>query len=107
MSEKLLEVTEKMVLRGNLLKICEIAQPLGATEEVLLGALRREGYACDAAEIRKACDYLAGKGLLKIERLQNDILQISRSVAKITPMGMDVLEGTLAAEGILLAEVSR
>lgn len=102
MPEKLLEVTEKMILRGNILKICEIAQPFGATQEVLMGALRREGYACDAAEIRNACDYLQQKGLLMQERLQNDILQISRSVAKITPQGIDLLEGTAAAEGILL-----
>lgn len=102
MTEKLPEVMERMILRGDILKICEIAQPLGATEEVLHGALRREGYACAITDVRDACSYLQGKGLVMVEQLQNDVLQISRAVVKITPQGIDLLEGTAAVEGIRL-----
>ena len=102
MSEKLLEVTEKMILRGHILKICEIAQPIGVTQEILYGALRKEGYSCSPEDVRKACDYLQGKGLIEQEEIRNDVLQIHRIVAKITPQGVDVLEGTTAADGIQL-----
>lgn len=102
MPEKLFETTEKMVLRGNILRICEAAEPLGAGQEIILGALKREGFAVSAADIRNACEYMQGKGLLELKEIRNDVLDIRRTLAKITPLGTDVLEGNAAADGIQL-----
>ena len=102
MSEKLVETMEKMVLRGNVLRICEAAQPLGAGLEVIQGALKREGWQASAEEIRRACGYLQGKGLLELEEIRNDALGIRRTLAKITPLGADVLDGNAAADGVQL-----
>ena len=41
---KLLDVTEKQILRGCCLNICEQAEPLGAGTEVIYSALKRMGY---------------------------------------------------------------
>lgn len=102
MSEKILEVTGKMILRGNILKICEIAQPLGAAQEVIIGAMRKEGYSCSEEDVRNACEYLQGKGLILLEDIHNDVLQIHRTLAKITPKGIDVLDGLVPEDGIQL-----
>lgn len=100
--DKLLDTTEKMVLRGNILRICEAAEPLGAGLEVILGALKREGFPASAADIRRACEYMQGKGLLELKEIQNEVLKIRRTLAKVTPLGIDVLEGNAAADGVQL-----
>lgn len=102
MCEKLTETTGKMVLRGYILHICEAAEPLGAGQEIILGALRREGFPASAADIWKACEYMKGKGLLELKEIHNDVLNIHRTLAKITPLGIDVLEGNAAADGVQL-----
>lgn len=102
MSEKLVDTTEKMILRGNILRICEAAEPLGAGQEIILGALKREGFQASAANVRKACEYMQGKGLLELKEIRNDVLNIHRTLAKITPLGIDVLEGNAAADGVQL-----
>lgn len=102
MSEKLVDTTEKMILRGNILRICEAAEPLGAGQEIILGALKREGFPASAADVRKACEYMQGKGLLELKEIRNDVLNIHRTLAKITPLGIDVLEGNAAADGVQL-----
>lgn len=102
MCEKLTETTGKMVLRGYILRICEAAEPFGAGLEVIQGALKREGFPASAADIRKACEYMQGKGLLELEEIRNDVLNIHRTLAKITPLGIDILEGNAAIDGIQL-----
>lgn len=102
MSEKLVGTTEKMALRGNILRICEAAAPLGAGLEVILGALKREGWQASPEETRKACAYLQGKGLLELEEIRNDVLNIHRTLARFTPLGIDVLDGNAAADGVQL-----
>lgn len=98
--DKLLDTTEKMALRGYILRICEAAEPLGAGQEVILGALKREGFSASAEDVRKACGYMQGKGLLELQEIRNDVLGIHRLLAKITPLGIDVLEGNAAVDGI-------
>ena len=53
---KLLDVTEKQILRGCCLNICEQAEPLGAGTEVIYSALKRMGYTDYAkSDIEEAC----------------------------------------------------
>lgn len=98
---KLLDVTEKQVLRGYCLKICEQAEPLGAGTEVIQAALKKNGFKEYSREdIEEACDYLEKKNLVKLEHIKNDVLKIQRCIARITAKGTDLLEGTVAEEGI-------
>ena len=56
---KVLDVTEKQILRGFCLKICEQAEPLGAGTEVIYAVLKKSGYgAYEKADIAEACEYL-------------------------------------------------
>lgn len=41
---RILDVTEKQILRGCCLKICEQAEPLGAGTEVIYAVLKKSGY---------------------------------------------------------------
>ena len=98
---KLLDVTEKQILRGCCLKICEQAEPLGAGTEVIYAAFKKSGYSGYGKEdITEACEYLERKGLVKLEHIKNDILGIYRCIAHITAKGTDLLEGTIAEEGV-------
>ncbi len=99
---KLLDITEKQMLRGYVLKICEFSEPLGAGIEVVESALKKEGFYYERKDIEDACNYLQGKGFIKLENIKNSILNIDRTIAKITPLGIDLLEGTTQTEGVIL-----
>ena len=93
---KLLDVTEKQILRGCCLNICE-------QTEVIYSALKRMGYTDYAkSDIEEACVYLEKKGLVRLEYVKNDILNIRRCIAHITAKGTDFLEGAVQEEGIEL-----
>lgn len=100
---KLLDVSEKHVLRGYCLKICEQAEPLGAGTEVIYSALKKSGYSdYEKADIEEACSYLEKKGFVQLEHVKNDVLKIKRCIAHITAKGTDLLEGTITEEGVEL-----
>ena len=100
---KLLDVTEKQILRGCCLNICEQAEPLGAGTEVIYSALKKSGYTDYAkSDIEEACVYLEKKGLVRLEYVKNDILNIKRCIAHITAKGTDFLEGAVQEEGLEL-----
>ena len=97
-----MDISQKQILRGRILKICHQAEPLGAGTEVITAALKREGYPVSKDEVGEACRYLAGKKLVEIEKIENKVLNISRDIAHITARGTDVLDGTIPIEGIEL-----
>lgn len=97
---KLLDTAGKQVLRGYCLKICEQAEPLGAGTEVICATLKNYGFGYEREDVEEACEYLERKGLVRIERVTNDVLGIRRSIAHITARGCDVLEGYIQAEGV-------
>ena len=98
---RILDVTEKQILRGCCLKICEQAEPLGAGTEVIYAVLKKSGYgAYEKADITEACEYLQKKGFVRLELVKNDILNIHRCIAHITARGTDLIEGTATEEGI-------
>ena len=97
-----MDISQKQILRGRILRICNQAEPLGAGTEVITAALKREGYPVSKDEVGEACRYLEKKELVEIEKIENKILNISRDIAHITAQGTDVLEGTQPVEGIEL-----
>lgn len=98
-------LTETMgiqLLRGRILKMSLEAHPLGASMEVITAGLKREGYDINKQDVVVAILYLEGKGLVKIGKVENKALGISRQIANITPLGIDVLEGTKTVDGVEL-----
>ncbi len=89
----LLDTAGNEVMRKEILELCEQAAPYGAGLPVLKAALRKCGYELDEKELLKQVDYLAGKGLVKKEMIENQRLNISRCIVFLTPEGTDYLEG--------------
>lgn len=94
------ELAEKEVIRSEILKICSEAAPAGASVQVLRAGLRKMGFLCGETEVEKQIFYLEGKGFLTTQRIHNEQLDIRRTIASITSLGTDFLEGNAAASGI-------
>jgi len=99
----LIDVTQKQILRGYALKISDMAEPLGASIEVIRGTLKKEGFGeYSKNDILEAGEYLQKKGLIEIKRIKNEVLKIERYIFKVTAKGTDLLEGTIIEDGIEL-----
>lgn len=96
----MIETAKKENIRNELLKMCDLAGTQGASEQVLRAGLKKIGICSTVEEVERQIRYLAGKGLLELEKVENERLQIRRSIARITPLGMDVLEGNAEISGI-------
>ncbi len=97
---RLLELAEKEILRQDMLEICRQSIPLGADEKVLRAALRKNGYDVTEQQVTEQLYYLRGKGLVELQTAENRALGIRRTIARITPEGMDVMDGSRDAEGL-------
>ena len=100
--DKILEIGNKQIIRGLVLMIAEAAGINGASLELIKTALKPHGYNIEKDEVMMVCQYLEGKGLIRIETFKNEVLKISRDIAYIMPDGIDVLEGTMKVDGINL-----
>jgi len=98
----MLKVVAVQQLRGLILQVCNATTPNGASLQLIAAALKREGYGVSFDDTQSAVEYLAGKGLVAVELIQSAVLNIERHVVKITPAGVDTLEGTTAVDGVLL-----
>lgn len=92
------------LLRGDILKISENAEPLGAGTKIIKSVLSQHGFNVSQDEVRTHCRYLQGKGLIEIEHMENKAAGISRDIVHITPKGIDVLEGREIVTGIELSD---
>ena len=100
MSNKLLELEEKEMLRAEILEICRQSIPMGANEKVLLAVLRKGNLDVTEEYLKEQLYYLQGKKLVEIQEVRNEVLGIHRMIAIITSEGMDVIEGTAEAKGL-------
>ena len=96
----LMETAEKEVMRNEILKMCQEAAPQGASVQVVRAGLKKMGIKVTDADVEKQFTYLEGKKLLRIQRIENDVLGINRVVASITSEGTDLLDGNASAVGI-------
>ena len=96
------QVATNHVLRGLTLGISHAAGNQGASILIIQTMLKQEGYNLNISDIMAICQYLEGKGLIEIENIRNPIQKISRDIIKITPKGIDVLEGTEQVNGLEL-----
>lgn len=87
----LVKLAEREIMRGEILRLCREAVPVGCSPQVLNSALGKLGL--DTEELSKELFYLKEKGMLKAEHKENKRLGISREIYFITAEGMDYLDG--------------
>lgn len=80
-------------IRKEILELCRQTAAYGAGIPVLKAALRRSDYVMTDQELLMQVSYLEGKGLVKVEKVENRRLDIQRRIVFLTPEGMDYLEG--------------
>ena len=96
----MIETAQKEMVRNEILKMCDTVGAQGASEQVLRAGLRKLGIQLSEGDISKQVAYLEGKSLVTVDRIDNARLGINRSIVKITPAGMDVLEGNADVLGV-------
>lgn len=89
----MIETAEKEIIRAEILSLCSMAAPDGASTKVVMAALKKSGYRITEAELDTQTAYLAQKGLITEDCIDNDRLGIHRKVLRITASGTDYLEG--------------
>ncbi len=89
----LMQTAEKEIIRREIMDLCMQAEPVGAGLPVMKAALRRAGFDLAGQELEKQVGYLEGKGLVKVDTVENRRLGIMRRIVSLTPAGMDYLEG--------------
>lgn len=89
----ILDTAEKETIRAEILSLCGMADPDGASTKVVMSALKKSGYTVTETELERQAAYLVEKGLLRMERLDNERLRLHRKVLHLTAAGCDYLEG--------------
>jgi len=95
-------IARKHMLRGQVLILCNELKEVGAGVTLICMILNKQNTVCTEKEIADACYYLKGKKLIDFKLFRNEQADIQRDIAFITSDGIDVLEGTVAADGIAL-----
>lgn len=97
---KVMELAEKEMIRKSVLEIAEQSGINGASNVLVKKALAKNGMQLTDEQLARETSYLAGKELITVEHIENKVLEIERDMIKLTPKGMDVLDGVLEVEGI-------
>jgi len=95
-------ITRKQMLRGKVLILCYELKEVGAGVPLISMVLNKQNTICTEKEIADACYYLQGKKMIDFKSFCNKKADIKRDIAFITSDGIDVLEGTVVADGIML-----
>jgi hypothetical protein len=90
------------MIRVYALRTAAETRQIGAAAEVVQRMLVKSGIKAGVADVEDAFEYLSGKGLVAVKKYENKRLDVRMHVAYITPLGTDVLEGTVIVEGIEL-----
>jgi hypothetical protein len=81
------------IQRGEILRYLAIVYPAWATPKMLLYHLRDLRYPATSKTLRFHLEYLAGKGLLEVQREREAIGEEQAVLAtRITPVGIDALD---------------
>jgi len=92
---------ENQEIRGWILRICQRAQPYGASFTVIETTLAEVGFHASLTEIKAHLKYLEEKGYIRMEEIEKS--RIRRRINYVTPKGVDLLEGNIEPDpGVLL-----
>lgn len=82
-------------IRGRILKILQVNYPDPAGDHLISELLTDAQYNVTPEDVKKHLDYLEGKEYIKTERVNMKGLGIARILSKLTPKGIDLLEGNI------------
>lgn len=99
---KIIDTTQKQMLRGHILTLCNELKATGAGVPLIHMILKKQNVSCTQNDIAEACYYLQGKELINFKHVRFDELDVERDIAFITSAGIDVLEATKPIDGIIL-----
>ncbi|MDI3547901.1 MAG: hypothetical protein PWR10_1553 [Halanaerobiales bacterium] len=86
---------QNRVIRGRILKILKTNYPYPAGEELISNILTDAQYNISPPQVNAQLIYLEEKGYVKMQEADVPGLDIFRNQAKITPKGIDLLEGNI------------
>jgi predicted transcriptional regulator len=93
-----LEKYEARIARGHIMQILKIAYPGPASLELLEVTLNDRSCNTSPAIIRGYVDYLAEKGYVHVWEEKDDVLNVQRTLVKLTAHGVDLMEGNISPE---------
>ena len=99
---KIIDATQKQILRGQVLSLCNELNTTGAGVTLMHMVFKKRGLSYSQENIIEACYYLQDKGWITFKHIQSDALDIERDIAFITAVGIDILETTKPIEGIII-----
>lgn len=92
-------------VRHYILRMLDHAQPIGASTQLLSTSLLGIGLSLSGTQLLVQLNYLAGKGYITTEEVEDRFTKISRTISKLTPKGLDLMEGNIAPDpGIGLSQ---
>ncbi|MBU1067676.1 hypothetical protein KKE60_07795 [Patescibacteria group bacterium] len=96
---------ENREIRGWILKICQRAQPYGASFQIIETTLLEADFHVSLTEIKAHLKYLNDKDYIHMEEHKKS--GVTRRINFITPQGIDLIEGNIALDpGVLLDETA-
>ena len=92
---------ENREVRGWILRICDRAQPYGASFTVIETTLMEVGLHVSLNDVKAQLKYLEEKGYIRMEEIERH--GVKRRINYITPRGVDLLERNIEVDpGVLL-----
>lgn len=85
-------------IRGRILKILQTNYPDPAGDFLISEMLTDALYNISPADVKQHLDYLEGKGYIKTDKVNVKGAGIERTLCKLTPNGIDLLEGNIGPD---------
>jgi len=85
-------------IRGRILKTLKINYPYRTGDKLITDILIDEQYSVTEPEVSVHLSYLEEKGYVSIETVSAPDMGVKRSLVKLTPKGIDLMEGTIQAD---------
>lgn len=87
--------SEAREIRGRILKILEINYPEGVSDRIISLTLNDINYAVNPGVLAGYLEYLAEKGYVENNEIDNHELNMQMRISKLTAKGKDLLEGNI------------
>ena len=85
-------------VRGRILRILEINYPFKAGDHLIADILQDAQYSIAPQLVAGHLTYLEEKGYIETETVEAKELGMTRVLAKLTPKGVDLLDGNIPAD---------
>lgn len=92
-------MTPSAIRRGYLLKALHMSYPRPLGDRTILLFMIELGYS--VADFEKDIEYLREKGYIEMEEKKLEIYPSTIRLVKLTPKGIDLVEGTIKDNGVV------